>query len=219
MPDASSARETAEPITAVIADQVRKWREHAGMSQTQLADAMSSLGVKWKRATVVNLEKRGAGSRGDAATGRDALTVGELLALAFVLGVPPVLLVADPRTGAAVVPLGAGREMSPDAALGWLIGVDPVVADGAGVAATGPGHAEFMAAWVRTRHAFEEWKAVRQMRLRLMSKRSGDAVEMRKTERMLRDAYVEAANELGRFLPDQHDRASAFVGDDVPEDD
>ena len=57
-------------------------------------------------------------------------------------------------------------------------------------------HAEFMAAWVRTRHAFEEWKAVRQMRLRLMSKRSGDAVEMRKTERMLRDAYVEAANEL-----------------------
>jgi hypothetical protein len=200
-------RETAEPITATVADHVRRHR--AGTSQADLAAAMTARGVPWKRATVVNLEKRGAGSRGDAATGRDALTVGELLALADALGVPPVLLLADPRTG-ATVPVGAGREMSPDDALAWLIGVDAAAADSP--------HGEFMAAWLRVRQTRGEWEEFRRMRLRLMSKRSGDAGEMRETEAMLRDAYVKAADELGRFLPDPHGHRVAFTGDDLEED-
>jgi transcriptional regulator with XRE-family HTH domain len=165
------------------------------MSQEELGRRMSDLGCEgWGRTTVQKLENDRRGS----------ISVQELLALASVLGVPPVLLVADPRTG-ATVPVGAGREMSPDDALAWLVGVD--------AAGTGPEHVEFMTAWLRVRQAFDEWKSVRELRLRLTSKRSGDAAEMRETERMLRDAYVKAADELGRFLPDRHDRAGAFVGD------
>jgi hypothetical protein len=197
--DVPDTRESAEPITATVAANVRKWRERAGMSQAGLAAAMTALGVPWKRATVVNLEKRGAGSRGDAATGRDALTVGELLALASALDVPPVLLLADPRTD-TVVSVGPGREMPPKAALGWLIGAAEV----------GPEHAEFTAAWFRARQALEDWKSLRRLGLRTAG--------MRETEQELRDRYVKAADELGRFLPDPHDHGAAFTGEHLDED-
>lgn len=65
------------------------------MSQANLAEALNKVGVPWKRATVVNLEARAAGSRGRSPSGRDSVSVGELLGLAEVLGVPPVALAPE----------------------------------------------------------------------------------------------------------------------------
>lgn len=176
------------------------------MSQEELGRRMSALGREgWGRTTVQKLENDRRGS----------LTAQELLDLALVLGMPPVLLVADPRTGAAV-PVGPARSMSAEDALGWLIGVDSVAAEGA-AAATSPEHAAFLAAWLRVRQAFDEWESVRRQRLRLTAQRAGAPEELRETEYMLRNAYVAAADELGRYLPDRHDRATAFVGGHIPE--
>lgn len=119
-----SVRPTAEPITAVVANRVRALRERAGLSQADLAEAMAARGIPWKRGTVVNLEKRGSQSRrttARTAVGRDAVTLQELLVLALVLGVPPVLLIADPRT-ADPVPVADGMTLDAWPALLWLTG-------------------------------------------------------------------------------------------------
>jgi hypothetical protein len=97
------------------------------MSQADLAAAMAERGLPWSRTTVINLEKRGEKSRGKTGAGRDSITVQELLTLAFVLGVSPALLLADPRS-VATVPIAkdeTGREIELEAwtALFWLIGV------------------------------------------------------------------------------------------------
>lgn len=121
-----ATRPTAEPITAVIADRVRSLRERTGMSQAELAERMTALGTPWKRATVVNLEKRGTLStkRGPAA-GRDSITAQELLTLAVVFDVPPVWLLADPES-AAPVPIAEGVELNPWTALLWMTGQQPL---------------------------------------------------------------------------------------------
>lgn len=90
------------------------------MSQAELAEAMVERGIPWKRATVVNLEKRGAGSRG-ATAGRYSITVQELLALALVLDVPPIMLLADPRHTDRV-PVAQDMDVSTWDALLWLSG-------------------------------------------------------------------------------------------------
>jgi transcriptional regulator with XRE-family HTH domain len=193
--DADEVR--AAPLTRVIAERVAALRGE--LSGAKLAARMNDYGVPWNRNTVAKFE-----------TGRrESLTVQELLALAGALDVPPVLLLADPRTGDAV-PVGAGRDMPADDALAWLIGAD----DGA---AETP-HGEFMAAWLRTRQARKEWESVRRARLRMTSKLARDMPQLRETETMLRDEYVKAFNELGRFLPDPHVRGAAIVGDDLDED-
>lgn len=115
-----ATRSTAEPITAVIAERVRSLRDAAGWSQADLAAAVDDLGVPWKRATVVNLEKRAPNSRG-AGGGRDAVTVQELLALAIALDVPPPMLLADPRH-IDTVPVASGKVIDAWTALLWLVG-------------------------------------------------------------------------------------------------
>jgi transcriptional regulator with XRE-family HTH domain len=118
-------RATAEPITAVIADRVRWFRERSGMSQAELAEHMNKLGTPWKRATVVNLEKRGTASRKrGTAVGRDSVTVQELLALAEVLNVPITALLVDER--AERTRLGEGREYATADLLLWLTAVRPL---------------------------------------------------------------------------------------------
>lgn len=121
----STTRPTAEPITAVIAERVRALREQSGMNQASLAEAMSKLGVPWKRATVVNLEKRASSSRGSGSGGRDAVTVQELLALALVFNMPPVLLLADPSEQDRIGDVPIARDLSGDhrGVLMWLVGV------------------------------------------------------------------------------------------------
>ena len=217
MPDAPSTRETAEPITATIADHVRKLRVSAGMSQDDLAKAMSALGVPWKRATVVNLEKRGPSSRGDAATGRDALTVGELLALALVLGVPPALLLADPRTGRSVVAV-RGVSMSADVALSWITGAAPVDASGADddapkIAQTQPGVAEFMIRWHHAKQAQQRLFELRRVRHRLVVDAGGIG---QRSEVVDRDGLDETADQLGRQLADAYRQALADLAEYLP---
>jgi transcriptional regulator with XRE-family HTH domain len=124
VPDTTN-RSTAEPITAVIAERVRNLRERAGMNQADLAAAMSKEGVPWKRATVVNLEKRASSSRGAGSGGRDAVSVQEWLALALVFDVPPVLLIADPREQKKLGDIPITKHLSGDqwAVLLWLVGM------------------------------------------------------------------------------------------------
>ncbi|MDQ3988014.1 MAG: helix-turn-helix domain-containing protein [Actinomycetota bacterium] len=115
-------RPGAEPIAAVLADRVRELRERRGLSQADLAARMAEHGTPWKRATVVNLEKRGTASRGSSGVGRDALTLQEWLHLALVLEVPPISLLADPCRGTAV-PIAEGLDVNPWEALLWLAGL------------------------------------------------------------------------------------------------
>jgi transcriptional regulator with XRE-family HTH domain len=121
---AGPSRPSAEAITAVIADRVRVLRDKAGLSQADLAGEMEKLGVPWKRATVVNLETRAAGSRGKGA-GRDVVTAQELLALARVFDVPLIWLLADPKSG-DTVPLTKDEAVDPWTALMWMAGEQPL---------------------------------------------------------------------------------------------
>lgn len=113
-------RSSAEPITAAIADRVRVLRAAGRLTQKDLAEAMVLQGVAWTRSTVVNLEQSSKGSRGTGA-GRDAVTVQELLALARVFDIPPVMLLADPRHVANVEIVPGVRLPAWDAFL-WITG-------------------------------------------------------------------------------------------------
>lgn len=127
VPD-DTMRPTAEPITAVIAERVRTLRTQRGMSQEALAHEVAKRGPKWKRATVVNLEKRASSSRGAQGSGRDSVTGQELIALAMALGVPLAWLLADPKSD-SLVPLAHGEEpfeVAPWAALLWAGGRAPL---------------------------------------------------------------------------------------------
>lgn len=125
MPDDSPPRPLAEPITVAIAERVRALREAAGWTQAQLADAVAEHGLPWKRATVVNLEKRAATGR-DSGGGRDSISVQELLVLALVFNLPFPMLIADPRK-ARSVPIAPGAEIDPWVALSWLVGDTPLI--------------------------------------------------------------------------------------------
>lgn len=69
------------PVEA-IAQQVKERRKARGWSAQRLADEMKAVGIPWQRSTVANLENGR----------RPVVGVDELLALAVVLGVNPVLL-------------------------------------------------------------------------------------------------------------------------------
>lgn len=116
----TSTRTTAEAITEVVASRVRYLRESMGMSQEDVALALNKVGVPWKRATVVNLETRAPGSRGKG-LGRDAVTLEEFLGLALVLGVPPVGLLYDLRSGDPT-PITNQVSAPPMEAALWTIG-------------------------------------------------------------------------------------------------
>lgn len=70
----------AKTLSAVIGEQVRAWREAAGLRQDEVARAARERGLDWTRATVALIEG-----------GRRQLTVGEFAALPFlVAGFPYV---------------------------------------------------------------------------------------------------------------------------------
>ncbi len=84
------------------------------MSAARLAEAMTNLGVPWKREVVANLENGR----------RDKLEVDELLALAVVLQVPPIALLVDPSAeGTAVTP---SVELPTSHVLLWMLGEQPL---------------------------------------------------------------------------------------------
>ena len=98
-------------ITHAIGREVFRRRGAAGLSQSALGQRMTDLGQAWSRTSVAKLE----GGK------RASISVAELLALALVFGVPPVTLIADPRSDLDV-PLATGVDVSPWKALLWLIG-------------------------------------------------------------------------------------------------
>ena len=102
-------------MTTVIAERVKTLRKQARLSGPALAAAMKERGFAWNRTTVAKLE-----------TGhRESVSVAELLALAVILGVPPVWLLADPKAGTPV-PIAEGIEVDPWTALMWLTGSQPL---------------------------------------------------------------------------------------------
>lgn len=114
----SSTAISAAPITAVIAQQVRRLRQEADMPGAKLAGKLAALGVPWNRTTVAKFE-----------TGhRRSVTVQELLALAIALNVPPIWLLADPTTGASV-PVASGVDPDPWSALLWMAGKSDTAGD------------------------------------------------------------------------------------------
>jgi transcriptional regulator with XRE-family HTH domain len=91
----TAPRDTAEPITAAIAERVRNLRRDNSWTQEDLAAALVEVGVPWNRATVINLEARAMSSRSQSTPGRDSISVQELLGLARVLKVAPGELVPE----------------------------------------------------------------------------------------------------------------------------
>ena len=81
------------------------------MNQAALGARMAELRPNWSRSTVVKLENNK----------RESLSVADLLALALVLGVPPVSLLADPRR-TEPVPVAEGVEVGAWEAVLWMIG-------------------------------------------------------------------------------------------------
>jgi transcriptional regulator with XRE-family HTH domain len=104
-----------DPITRLIGQRVLERRKAAGMSQTALGERMTEQGSPWSRTSVAKLE---AGKRG-------AVTVQELLALALVFDVPPVLLIADPREQEKLGDVPIAKDLVGDqwGVLLWLVGV------------------------------------------------------------------------------------------------
>lgn len=103
--------ERADPITRLLARRVAELRKASGMSQADLGERMAQLRSGWTRSTVAKLEKNL----------RESVSVGDLLALAQALDVPPVMLVADPRH-VAEVPVADGAAVPAWEALMWLTG-------------------------------------------------------------------------------------------------
>lgn len=89
----STRAQPSEPVTSAIAESVRRLRLARDMSQEALAKAMTAQGVPWRRSSVAELERRAPSVSGKA--GRDAVTAGELLALARVFGVEPAELLGE----------------------------------------------------------------------------------------------------------------------------
>jgi transcriptional regulator with XRE-family HTH domain len=85
------------------------------MNQAQLGARMAELRPTWSRSTVVKLENNK----------RESVSLQDWLALATVLGVPPIWLLADPKAGTPV-PIAGHGELDPWTALLWLTGSRPL---------------------------------------------------------------------------------------------
>lgn len=98
----------------MVARRVRQLRDRYGMSAARLAEEMTRAGVPWQREIVANLENGR----------RDRLDVGELLALAVVLNVPPLALLVPPE--AETVPVTPEVHAHPADVLLWLLAEKPL---------------------------------------------------------------------------------------------
>ncbi|WAL64466.1 helix-turn-helix transcriptional regulator [Amycolatopsis cynarae] len=104
-----------EAPTEHIAKRVRALRDARGWNAQRLADEMTKVGVEWNRGTVTKLEN-----------GRRAsVSVAELLALGWVLDVPPLVLLLpdDPDANYPITPKVSART---ERVYRWIVGVTPV---------------------------------------------------------------------------------------------
>jgi transcriptional regulator with XRE-family HTH domain len=98
-------------LTHATGRAIRRYREERRMSAEHLAEAISTLGLRYTRTQVSNLE-----------TGRrESITVGELMAFAAVLEVPPALLLFPIGTDNPV-PILPGQMTNPWMAYQCFIG-------------------------------------------------------------------------------------------------
>lgn len=103
-------------LTSSVARNLRRWREHLGLSAQQLADRTRELGFHVPRSVIANLENGR----------RETLSIAEFLVIAAALDVPPVLLIADVGREETVEIL-PGNSVSTWLARGWILGAaDPV---------------------------------------------------------------------------------------------
>lgn len=110
----------------MIAARVRELRKRQDWTADQLAKELQAVGIEWDRSIVTNLELGR----------RKTVSVEELLALAYVLGVAPVHLLVPPDAGEdhryRVVPAGLSA-LRPETARRWIAGSQPIKAGPGGV--------------------------------------------------------------------------------------
>lgn len=99
--------------TEFFAQQVKRYRVDRGWTQPQLADHCKAAGLDWDRSIVANVE----GNR------RSSITVHEVFTLAYVLKIPPAMLLFPLSTGEPIE-LIKGIPMQPGLALRWFVGED-----------------------------------------------------------------------------------------------
>lgn len=103
-------------LVKLIAGEIKRWRDIRGMSAQQLAEACEALGHPIPRSVLANLESGR----------RETISVPELLVLAEVLKVPPVLLVFPVgRKDTAEVEALPDANMPTWEAAKWFIGEAP----------------------------------------------------------------------------------------------
>lgn len=106
-------------LAAVVAAQVRRYRQARGWSTQRLADECTKLGLPLQRSVLANFESGR----------RTTVTVAEVLVLGKVLGVPPILLFLPVGTSANVEVLPA-QERATWAAAKWFTGEAAFPAEG-----------------------------------------------------------------------------------------
>jgi transcriptional regulator with XRE-family HTH domain len=107
-----ATKRRAANLTAnqVVADQVRWLRDNRKITQQELADSLG-----WTQSQVARLE-----------LGRRAVTVADLLALAWALDVAPVYLLAGSFNSAGDIPVTEQLRVSPDDMRKWIRGGTPL---------------------------------------------------------------------------------------------
>jgi transcriptional regulator with XRE-family HTH domain len=106
-----------DPIGVAVAKQIRKYRQKRGWSVRKLAEECTRLGVEITPSSLANIERL----KPDARKGMRRVTVDELMVIAYVLAVPPILLLT-PLGEADAVELVPGVAVHPVAARKWIVG-------------------------------------------------------------------------------------------------
>lgn len=103
--------EWPKSLTQAQGKAIRHYRELAGLKHEELARKLTEAGLPMQRTTLVNIEQ-GL---------RKALSVPEILAIGYVLGVPPGMLIA-PLGLQSEVEAVSGKQIDTWRALGWISG-------------------------------------------------------------------------------------------------
>jgi transcriptional regulator with XRE-family HTH domain len=113
----------SKPVTEVLAAAIRRARDDRGWSAQELADRCAEAGMpSLDRSAIANIE-RGR---------RQRIGVDEWLALAYVLGIPPVAMLVEFK-GSPKAEISPNTVVGTEQALRWLLGEMPPPVPGGGV--------------------------------------------------------------------------------------
>lgn len=173
----------------VIAARMRQLRTGRGWSAQRLSEEMSKVGVPWDRSIVANLEYGR----------RRTVSVEEWLALAYVLAVPPPLLLLDLDAGTDVE-IVSGVVLHPWLAWEWITGEHPPLVRAAGGGAYVTQAEEFSRAKTAINLYRREGKAARAINDADSAIRSAEYVGDAGQLQAARTAQVDALHELAKVL-------------------